>query len=69
MIAAFLNWIGTVALATAPFFIDTLEGKALAIVGLLILSLQAYRLKAYNLILLNLVGVIGYSFAIWNYLA
>lgn len=60
MIAALLNWIGTLALASAPFIIDTDLGKVLAISGLAILSIQALKLRAYNLLFLNSVGIIGY---------
>ncbi len=60
----FSSLIGTAALAVAPFIINTLAGKALAIVGLSLLSIQAYKLRAWNLIFLNSVGVIGYTFTI-----
>jgi hypothetical protein len=51
-------------MCVAPFFIDTLPGKLCAIAGLLLLTIQALDLKAYNLIILNVVGVAGYTFSI-----
>lgn len=56
--------LGTGAMCVAPFFIDTLPGKLCAIAGLLLLTIQALDLKAYNLIILNVVGVAGYTFSI-----
>ncbi len=55
--------LGTGAMCIAPFFIDTLPGKLCAICGLLLLTIQALDLRAYNLVLLNLVGIAGYTFS------
>ena len=54
-------WIGTALLCVAPFIIDTDAGKVFMIIGLAMLSLQAYDKKCYNLILLNTIGAIGYA--------
>jgi len=35
-----------------------------AIAGLVLLTVQALDLKAYNLIMLNVVGVAGYAFSL-----
>ncbi len=58
------DWLGALALCCAPFIIDTLEGKVLAIVGLALLTLQAIRKECYNLVLLNVIGIGGYLYAI-----
>ena len=34
-------WLGTLCLCLAPFIIDTIEGKFLAMLGLALLCLQA----------------------------
>jgi hypothetical protein len=52
-------------MVAAPPLIDTAQGKALAIVGLLLLTIQAAKLRAYNLVLLNIGGILGYSYAIY----
>lgn len=59
------NWCGAAAMVAAPFIIDTDAGKALAISGLALLTWQALDLKAYNLVALNLLGIIGYCYAIY----
>ena len=59
-----LAWIGTGLLCAAPFFIDTLEGKAAMICGLSLLSIQAIERKLWNLLTLNSIGVIGYVYNI-----
>lgn len=61
MIASALAWVGTALMGAAPFLIDTVEGKLMAIAGLALLCLQAYDKKCYNLIILNLIGIIGYA--------
>ena len=55
-----LNWIGATALCVAPFYITTLEGQALAILGLALLTRQAIANKTWNLVTLNIIGIIGY---------
>ena len=52
-------------MALAPFMIDYSLGKLLAISGLWLLTVQAYYCKLYNLITLNLIGIIGYTYALY----
>jgi hypothetical protein len=49
----------------APFIIDTSAGKYLAICGLVLLTLQAIANRCYNLVLLNIVGIGGYFYALY----
>jgi hypothetical protein len=65
MLNRIVEWCGAAAMVAAPFIIDTNIGKALAITGLAMLSSQALRLKAYNLLALNLLGIMGYCYAIY----
>lgn len=59
-----LAWLGAMLVCIAPFRIDYIDGKTLIIVGLIILTGQAYRLKAYNIAICNAVGILGYMFAL-----
>ena len=52
-------------MCVAPFIIDTNEGKLMAIVGLSLLTLQAIATRCYNLVLLNIIGIGGYIYAIY----
>lgn len=61
---AVIGWIGALCMAGAPFIIDTDAGKLAAIVGLVLLTIQALDIRAMNLVLLNLAGIIGYSYAL-----
>ena len=65
MINKIIDWTGAVALAIAPFLIDYSIGKILAIIGLILLSYQAYRNKLLNLLFLNAIGIVGYT---WSFL-
>ena len=62
---AVIGWIGALCMAGAPFIIDTDAGKLAAIAGLILLTVQALDIKAHNLVLLNLAGIIGYSYALF----
>jgi len=64
MISPIIGWCGAGAMALAPFAIDTDEGKLAAIAGLVLLTVQALDIRAYNLVFLNLAGIIGYSYAL-----
>ena len=61
---AVIGWIGALCMAGAPFIIDTDAGKLAAIAGLVLLTIQALDIRAWNLVLLNLAGIIGYSYAL-----
>lgn len=58
--------LGAAALCVAPAVIDTSEGKILAMAGLSMLTVQAIDLRAWNLVILNTAGIIGYSFSLWG---
>lgn len=64
MIVSILAWIGSAALCCAPFIIDSLAGKLIAIFGLLGITPQTIQKRAFNLTLLNVVGITGYLFEI-----
>ena len=65
MISPIIGWCGAVAMALAPFAIDTDEGKLAAIAGLVLLTVQALDIRAWNLVLLNLAGIVGYTYALY----
>ncbi len=65
MISPIIGWCGAGAMALAPFAIDTDEGKLAAIAGLVLLTVQALDIRAWNLVLLNLAGIIGYAYALY----
>jgi len=48
-------------MGAAPFLITTALGQVMAMLGLALLSLQAYDKKCYNLLILNTIGIIGYA--------
>jgi len=62
---AIIGWLGALCMAGAPFIIDTDAGKIIAIAGLLMLTQQAADGKLWNLVCLNIAGIIGYSYALY----
>jgi hypothetical protein len=64
MISPIIGWAGAGCMSLAPFAIDTDAGKLAAIAGLVLLTVQALDIRAWNLVLLNLAGIIGYSYAL-----
>jgi len=65
MFARLTGWLGALCMALAPFAIDTDAGKLAAIGGLTLLTLQAIDAKLWNLVFLNIAGIIGYSYALY----
>ena len=65
MFSPIIGWCGAGAMALAPFAIDTDAGKLAAIAGLLLLTIQAVDIRAWNLVFLNLAGIVGYSYALY----
>ena len=65
MIVSLASWIGAACMMAAPFIIDTSAGKWLAVTGLALLTLQAIANRCYNLVLLNVVGIGGYLYALY----
>ena len=61
----FCAWVGAACMVAAPFIIDTDAGKLLAITGLALLTVQAVATKSYNLIMLNVLGIGGYFYALY----
>ena len=65
MISPIIGRCGAGAMALAPFAIDTDAGKLAAIAGLVLLTVQALDIRAWNLVFLNLAGIIGYTYALY----
>ena len=62
---ALAGWLGCGAMMFAPFLINFWYGKMLAILGLALLTVQAVHNKMLNLVLLNVVGIIGYFWSLF----
>ncbi len=61
---AIIGWIGAVTMVAASFLMTITLGKALAITGLLLLTIQARHNRQNNLIALNLSSIIGFSYSL-----
>ena len=57
-------YFGTLLMMISPFVIDSIYGKVGMMIGLILITIQTQKTKQYNLSLLNLVGFIGYLFAL-----
>jgi hypothetical protein len=62
---AVIGWIGAALMCAASFNIDSDIGKASAIAGLVLLTLQAVSNRCYNLVLLNAISIGGFSYALY----
>ena len=63
---ALVGWLGALCMVAASFAMPNLLGFYLAILGLSLLTGQAYDQKNYNLIFLNIASIIGFSTTIWG---
>jgi energy-converting hydrogenase Eha subunit E len=59
-----LGWIGAAVMAAASFNMHKPLGLKMALVGLSLLTVQAYDNETYNLIVLNLSSIIGFSLSL-----
>ena len=57
---ALLGWIGSILLCLSPLF-NLIVWCSLAILGLSLLTIQAYKNKVYNLLFLNIFSIITFS--------
>ena len=57
-------YFGTLLMMISPFVIDSIYGKMGMMIGLILITIQTQKTKQYNLSLLNLIGFIGYLFAL-----
>ena len=57
-------YFGTACMMLSPFVIDMWVGKVGMLTGLTLITIQTQKTKQYNLSLLNLVGMIGYSYSL-----
>lgn len=57
---ASIGWIGSILLCLSPLF-DLVVWCSLAILGLSLLTFQAYKNKVYNLLFLNIFSIITFS--------
>lgn len=57
-------YFGTGLMMLSPFVIQSWVGKTGMIVGLILITIQTQKTKQYNLSLLNLVGIIGYTYSL-----
>ena len=57
-------YFGTACMMLSPFVIDMWVGKVGMLLGLTLITIQTQKTKQYNLSLLNLVGIIGYSYSL-----
>ena len=59
-----IGWIGAVTMVGASFKMSEPLGLKMAIVGLALLSIQAYDTATYNLLALNICSIIVFSISL-----
>ena len=59
-----IGWIGAATMVVASFKMGQPLGLKMAIVGLSLLTIQAYSNETYNLLTLNLCSIIGFTLSL-----
>ena len=59
-----MGWLGAALMVIASFNMQYVFGMALAMAGLCCLTIQAYKNKQSNLVLLNCISAIGFAHSI-----
>jgi hypothetical protein len=63
-----VSWIGTFVLMLGPYLMHNVSGFILALIGVVLITPPCIEKKQWNLVLLNMSSVIGYSIQISNQL-
>lgn len=61
-----IAYMGTGVLLVAPYLVSYQIGFILLALGIAMLTPQVYKAKQWNLVLLNISSVIGYTLQIFN---
>ena len=59
-------YMGTGVLLVAPYLVSYQIGFVLLALGIAMLTPQVYKAKQWNLVLLNISSVIGYTLQVFN---
>ena len=59
-----VGWIGAAFMVCASFNMGSWHGMCMAIVGLSLLTVQACHAKMWNLVALNILSIIGFTFSL-----
>lgn len=60
-----VGWIGAGTMVVASFNMASSAGMLTAIVGLGLLTIQAAATRTMNLVMLNLLSIIGFTYALY----
>lgn len=61
-----IGYLGAACLTIAPFYINYRWAKYTAAAGLALLTVQAIDAALWNLVILNLAGIVGYLKSAWR---
>lgn len=61
-----LAYMGTGILLVAPYLVSYQIGFILLAIGIALLTPQVYKAKQWNLVLLNISSIVGYTLQIFN---
>jgi hypothetical protein len=59
-----IGWVGAAVMVAASFNMAKPLGLKMAILGLSMLTIQAYSNETYNLITLNLCSILGFTLSL-----
>ena len=59
-----IGWVGAAVIVAASFNMSRPLGLKMPIVGLSLLTIQSYSLDTYNLIVVNLSSIIGFTLSL-----
>jgi len=61
-----IGWIGAAGLSAAPFFLPHPGAFVVIIFSFVLLTFQVARARLFNLVFLNIMGVLGYSYSLYH---
>ena len=60
-----IGWLGAAVMVAASFNMASSTGLLLGICGLTLLTIQACFTKMINLVILNILSIIGFTYALY----
>ena len=62
----YFYYLGSIIMVVAAFTVNSVTGKILYMIGLAIMIHQVYKAKMHNIVILNLVAILGFAYSIFS---
>lgn len=61
-----IYWVGAIAMVASAWILPDPRGFMVAIIGLAILTVQAWEHRVFQFVALNVFSILGFTYNLWN---